>query len=65
MVIHIRTTKMYTIMMLGKFILIQMVQKVLVANGNSAGLNSQCVAFVDPVAPETDSFLGEWLSFFG
>ena len=40
-------------------------KKGLVTNGNSAGLNSQCVAFVDPVGPETDSFLGEWLSFFG
>ena len=40
-------------------------KKGLVTNGNGAGLNSQCVAFVDPVGPETDPFLGEWLSFFG
>ena len=37
----------------------------LVTNGNKAGLNSQAVAFVDPVGPSTNTFLGEWLSFFG
>ena len=40
-------------------------KKGLITNGNSAGLNSQCVAFVDPIGPETDPFLGKWLSFFG
>ena len=32
---------------------------------NAAGLNSQIVAFVDPIGPETNSFSGDWLSFFG
>jgi len=40
-------------------------KKGLITNGNSAGLNSQCVAFVDPIGPETDPFIGKWLSFFG
>ena len=40
-------------------------RKGLITDGNNAGLNSQCIAFVDPVGPETDRFLGEWLSFFG
>ncbi len=37
----------------------------LVTNGNSAGWNSQAVAFVDPVGPSTNAFESEWLSFFG
>ena len=32
---------------------------------HGAGLNGQIVAFIDPVGPETDIFLGDWLSFFG
>ena len=32
---------------------------------HGAGLNGQIVAFIDPVGPETDIFLGEWLSLFG
>ena len=36
----------------------------LTTNGNKAGMNSQAVAFVDPVGPSTNTFLGEWLAFF-
>lgn len=32
---------------------------------HGAGLNGQIVAFVDPVGPETNTFSGNWLSFFG
>jgi hypothetical protein len=35
------------------------------SGSNKAGLNSQILAFVDPVGPETNAFSGNWLSFFG
>ena len=35
------------------------------AKRDSGGLNGQIVAFVDPIGPETESFSGEWISFFG